>query len=77
MQRTETERETGVVRWFTDDKGYGFITREHGADVFVHHTEIEIDRKGHKSLVEGQRVSFRCEETTKGPKAFDVRILEQ
>ena len=53
----------GTVKWFNDQKGFGFITPEDGADVFVHHTAIQGD--GFKSLVEGQQVEF---EITKGPK---------
>ena len=53
----------GSVKWFNDQKGYGFITPENGADVFVHHTAIQ--GEGFKSLTEGQQVEF---EITKGPK---------
>ncbi len=53
----------GTVKWFNDQKGFGFITPEDGADVFVHHTAIQSD--GFKSLAEGQAVEF---EITKGPK---------
>ena len=53
----------GTVKWFNDQKGFGFITPEEGSDVFVHHTAIQSD--GFKSLSEGQRVEF---EITKGPK---------
>jgi cold shock protein len=53
----------GTVKWFDNAKGYGFISREGGSDVFVHHTAIEGD--GYKSLNEGQSVEF---EVTKGPK---------
>ena len=54
---------TGYVKWFNNSKGYGFIAREDGPDVFVHHTAIQGD--GYKSLDEGQKVEF---EVTKGPK---------
>jgi cold shock protein len=54
---------TGYVKWFNNSKGYGFIAREGGADVFVHHTAIQ--GEGYKSLDEGQQVQF---EVTKGPK---------
>ena len=53
----------GKVKWFKNEKGFGFITREGGADVFVHHTAIQ--GEGYKSLEEGQAVEF---EVTKGPK---------
>jgi len=53
----------GTVKWFNDQKGFGFITPENGADVFVHHTAIQGD--GFKTLAEGQQVEF---EITKGPK---------
>ena len=53
----------GTVKWFNDQKGFGFITPEDGPDVFVHHTAIQSD--GFKSLAEGQAVEF---EITKGPK---------
>ena len=53
----------GTVKWFNNQKGYGFITPENGADVFVHHTAIQ--GEGYKSLEEGQAVEF---EITKGPK---------
>lgn len=54
---------TGTVKWFNDAKGYGFITPESGADVFVHHSSIQ--GEGFKTLAEGQKVQF---EITKGPK---------
>ena len=53
----------GTVKWFNDQKGFGFITPESGSDVFVHHTAIQSD--GFKTLAEGQQVEF---EITKGPK---------
>ena len=56
---------TGTVKWFNAEKGYGFISREGGADVFVHYSAIE--GAGYRSLEEGQRVEF---EVTSGPKAF-------
>jgi CspA family cold shock protein len=60
----------GVVKWFNDSKGFGFITRDDGADVFVHHTSIQGD--GYKTLAEGQAVTFDIEEGDKGPKAINV-----
>ena len=60
----------GIVKWFNDSKGFGFITNEEGGDVFVHHTSIQGD--GYKTLAEGQKVSFDIEEGDKGPKAVNV-----
>jgi CspA family cold shock protein len=65
-----SNRETGTVKWFNNAKGYGFIGREGGDDVFVHHTGIQGD--GYKSLQEGERVEFTVEQGTKGPQAVDV-----
>ncbi|MEA2239422.1 MAG: cold shock protein [Thermoanaerobaculia bacterium] len=62
--------EQGVVKWFNDAKGYGFITRERGADVFVHHASIIAE--GFKSLAEGDRVSFEVVEGPKGLQAQNV-----
>lgn len=59
--------EQGTVKWFNDAKGYGFITRESGPDVFVHHSAIAAE--GFRSLAEGDRVQF---ETTKGPKGLQA-----
>ena len=60
----------GTVKWFNDTKGYGFITPEEGADVFVHHSAIQGD--GYKSLDEGQAVEFEIQEGPKGPNAANV-----
>ena len=65
-----SEREVGTVKWFSNAKGYGFIEREGGEDVFVHHTGIQ--GEGYKSLDEGQRVEFSVEQGTKGLQAVDV-----
>tara|TARA_B100000315_G_C14192944_1_gene414179 strand:- start:228 stop:440 length:213 start_codon:yes stop_codon:yes gene_type:complete len=64
------ERETGTVKWFNNGKGYGFIEREGGDDVFVHYSEIEGD--GFKSLDEGQRVEYAVTEGDKGLQATSV-----
>ena len=63
----------GTVKWFSDQKGYGFIEQDNGQDLFVHHTGI--NGSGFKSLNEGQRVRFEIETSQKGPKAKDVEIL--
>jgi cold shock protein len=65
---------TGTVKWFNDDKGFGFITPDEGGkDLFVHHTAIQSD--GFRSLAEGARVSFETEDGQKGPKAVSVQPL--
>ncbi len=63
----------GTVKWFNDSKGFGFITREDGDDVFVHHTAIE--GEGFKSLAEGDSVQFEVVQGPKGPQAAHVRKL--
>ncbi|HWR73250.1 MAG TPA: cold-shock protein [Nitrospirota bacterium] len=60
----------GTVKWFNDAKGFGFITKEEGGDVFVHFSDIQGD--GFKSLAEGQAVSFDVVDSPKGPKAANV-----
>ena len=65
-----SERETGTVKWFNGAKGYGFIARESGDDVFVHYSAIR--GTGYKNLDEGQRVEFSVEQSPKGPQAVDV-----
>jgi CspA family cold shock protein len=68
-----TERETGTVKWFNASKGYGFISREVGEDVFVHYSAIE--GEGFRSLDEGQHVEFTVEQGPKGLQATQVRAL--
>ncbi len=67
------ERETGTVKWFNDSKGFGFIEREEGEDIFVHFTSIR--GEGYRSLDEGQKVEFTVTEGEKGPQAQDVVAL--
>ncbi len=65
-----SEREKGTVKWFNGSKGYGFISREEGGDVFVHYTAIQTE--GFRTLEEGQQVEFTVEEGPKGPQATNV-----
>jgi CspA family cold shock protein len=60
----------GKVKWFNETKGYGFITKDDGGDVFVHYSEIQLD--GFKTLAEGQEVNFEVVDGPKGPKAVNV-----
>ncbi len=60
----------GTVKWFNESKGFGFITRDDGGDVFAHYSEIQGD--GFKTLVEGDKVSFDVVEGDKGPKAVNI-----
>ena len=64
---------TGVVKWFSSEKGYGFISEEGGPDVFVHFSAIEGD--GYRNLEEGQAVEFEVTQGQKGPQAASVRIV--
>lgn len=64
--------EKGTIKWFSGEKGYGFIERESGGDVFVHHSDIV--GTGFKSLTEGDKVSFDVEQGDKGPKAANVTV---
>ncbi|GAA3873166.1 cold-shock protein [Saccharothrix violaceirubra] len=66
------ERQNGTVKWFNDEKGYGFVTPESGPDLFVHFRAIETS--GFKSLQEGQRVSFEAVQGQKGLQADKVRV---
>ncbi len=64
----------GTVKWFSDQKGFGFIEQESGDDLFVHFSEIQGD--GFKTLNEGQKVSFESQEGPKGPQATNVSPIE-
>jgi len=68
-----SERVTGSVKWFNNTKGYGFLARENGPDVFVHHSAIQ--GEGYHSLEEGQRVEFTIEKGPKGLQAAQVVAL--
>jgi CspA family cold shock protein len=63
----------GTVKWFNNDKGYGFIAQENGPDVFVHHSGIIA--AGFKSLKEGDKVTFDIQQGPKGPSAVNVKVV--
>jgi CspA family cold shock protein len=69
-----TDREFGTVKWFNSTKGFGFIERDNGNDVFVHYSAIS--STGYRTLQEGQRVEFTVVEGQKGPQAQDVVLAE-
>ena len=69
------DREQGSVKWFNNDKGFGFIARDEGGDVFVHYSAIA-GEKGYKSLLENQRVEFTVVEGDRGPQAQNVVKLD-
>ncbi len=68
-----SKRVTGTVKWFNDDKGFGFLAVEGGKDVFVHQSAIVAE--GFRSLSEGDKVEFSIEQGPKGPAAVDVRKI--
>jgi len=74
VKATMNERVTGTVKWFNASKGFGFIEREEGPDVFVHFSAIEMS--GYKSLTEGQVVEFTIEEGPKGLQAANVQAAQ-
>jgi cold shock protein len=71
---TMSERIIGTVKWFNSSKGYGFIEREGGEDVFVHYSAIMGD--GYRNLEEGQQVEFTIEQGAKGPQATNVTLVK-
>jgi CspA family cold shock protein len=72
-RQTMSDRILGTVKWFNGSKGYGFLAREGGADVFVHFSAIQGD--GFKNLEEGQKVEFTVEKGPKGPQATNVVVV--
>jgi len=70
-----SDREIGTVKWFNNGKGYGFIQRSEGNDVFVHYRALRGD--GYRTLREGQRVEFKLVDGEKGAQAEDVSILDE
>lgn len=68
--------ETGVVKWFNDTKGFGFISRSNNQDVFVHYTSISSNMNDRKTLAEGQKVEFKVTQGKKGLQAEEVKILD-
>jgi len=70
-----SERAVGVVKWFNDSKGYGFIAQEQGPDLFVHFRSI--NGTGRRTLFEGQKVSFEVVDGSKGPQAENVNVEQE
>ena len=68
-----SEKVTGTVKWFSDQKGFGFIEHGGGTDVFVHHSAIMAE--GFRTLAEGDKVEFSIEQGPKGPNAADVHVI--
>lgn len=68
-----TKTNTGIVKWFNSEKGFGFIQQEKGPDVFVHYSNIS--STGYKSLTDGQKVQFNVTQGKKGPQAEDLIVL--
>jgi CspA family cold shock protein len=66
------QKESGLVKWFNEEKGFGFIARDGGDDVFVHYTAINME--GRRTLLEGQNVSFEVVSGQKGPQAENVTV---
>ena len=72
-QEPQTGRASGRIKWFSEEKGHGFIEREGGSDLFVHHSYIR--GEGYRSLQAGQSVAFSIESGPSGPQAVDVVVL--
>jgi cold shock protein len=68
------DRESGTVKWFNSTKGYGFIERSQGGDVFVHFSSIQ--HEGYRALEKGQQVEFTVGDGPKGPQAQDVKVVK-
>lgn len=66
--------ETGIVKWFNNEKGYGFISCNNGKDVFIHHSQVK-EKSHNKDLHEGQNVTFDIIENEKGPQAINLQKL--
>ncbi|MDU1412925.1 MAG: cold shock domain-containing protein [Clostridium sp.] len=66
---------TGIIKWFNNEKGYGFISCNNGEDVFVHHSQVK-EKNHNKDLHEGESVSFSIENGEKGPMAINVQKIE-
>ncbi len=73
IEREDDVLATGIVKWFNNKKGYGFINEEGGRDIFVHFSSINME--GYKSLNEGEQVNFEIEESSRGPEAKNVRKI--
>lgn len=74
MVKGSAKMANGRVKWFNGKKGFGFIEQENGADIFVHHSDI--NASGFKSLKDGDRVTFDVEQGSKGPSAINVKVVE-
>jgi CspA family cold shock protein len=72
IKKEQDQMETGTVKWFNDAKGFGFVSRENGDDVFVHHSAIQSN--GFRTLQEGQRVQFNVVKGPKGWQAENVQV---
>lgn len=71
------QRETGHVKWFNEKKGFGFIVRNSGEDIFVHYKDIDTSGTGFKTLHENENVTFKLDKSPKGLKAQDVLVVQE